>query len=180
MNNQKAQFLVQAIRGNLSSSAWPNMKNAIDGGAPVAALLYGLALIGTMSGFCCTAREGKRYNQFVKDYLSNSLSGCDYRKLDLYKSLRCDMIHGLIPGRPKKGKHTFRLIHAEAQRCVHGTRAADGKVWFHVGVFCSDVLGAARKFLDDVQQALSQKSESTILRSFKARMDKGYTTMKSG
>jgi hypothetical protein len=158
------------------------MYKAIRADAPVAALVYGLALVGAMSGFYWTDGDRRRYEKFVEDYMSNSHSGYDYRQLDLYKSLRCDMIRGLIPGRLRKAKHSFQLVHADDQelRDLHGKPAQGGRILFHVEVFCSDALAAARTFLDDVEQAMSMTPEVPLLSNFKARMDReGYSIMLS-
>ena len=98
MNNAEATECVSLLRDNLVQSATPNMKLPIKAGAPIAALVYGLALIDTMAGFRygVSAKKqarggpgvGIRYNKFIHDYLSPGCSGCDYGRLDLYKSLR--------------------------------------------------------------------------------------------
>jgi hypothetical protein len=179
MDNQQVQSFLQVVRSNTNDSALWNMKNAIDGGAPVAALVYGLAYIGAMSGFYCRGKDHTRYHAFVTKYLAPGLSGCDYSTLDLYHSLRCPMLHGLVPGQRQagKGKYVFRLTQGKPDR--HGKRARDGLVWFDVEVFCSDALGAARQFIKEVEESISISPEPTLLKDFKARMAEGYSIMVS-
>jgi hypothetical protein len=168
------------MRFHVSEYARPNMKRAIDAEAPVAGLLFGLAYIGAMSGFYYQGNDRARYEKFVESYLSPALSGCDYSNLDLYKSLRCPIVHGLLPGHrpPPPGRVAFRLTKGRPD--VHGKKGRDGIVWFDVEVFSADVLGAARQFVSDVQEAMSQTPEPVLLKNFKARIDEGYSVLVSG
>lgn len=186
MNNTEAQDYVNLFRNNLMNSATPNMELAIKCQAPIAALLYGLALIDTMSGFFYGAEArksgngegvGKRYNEFIKTYLSPGYSGCDYKTLDLYKSLRCNMAHSLTPGHLQKGKFDFELRQDAASN--HGSKKTAKTIIFDVPTFCKDVLHAADTFLNDVEKAMSQSQEPTILTNFKAWWDEGYSILVS-
>jgi hypothetical protein len=55
MNNAEALEALKVLRSNLAHSASPNMMRAIANQAPIAALVYGLALIDTMAGFLSAA-----------------------------------------------------------------------------------------------------------------------------
>jgi hypothetical protein len=179
MDNHQVKSLLAWMRWNAHNSAYPNMKKAIDGGAPVAALVYGLAYIGAMSGFYMRGSNGKRYREFVREYLSPAFSGCDYGNLDLYGSLRCHMLHGLVPGQrpPGKGKCVFTLVQDRPD--VHGKPGSDDSVWFDVEVFCSDAFHAACQFMDDVEKAMLQTPEPALLTNFNARIKEGYTILVS-
>ncbi len=192
MNNQDVQWLVKAIRDNLNDVCLPNMYSAImDGKAPVAALVYSLALIDSMAGFYYGPeakrinRRGDvriRYEAFVNEYLHAVARECRYPDLDLYKSLRCAMLHGLTPGLPGITDRVFRLTWTDDpdKRHEHATKDQDGKVWFNVYVFCGHVLQAGRKFLDDVEQAISESPEPRLLKDFKAWAAQGHTIMVVG
>jgi hypothetical protein len=163
------------------------MKRAIENQAPIAALVYGLALIDTLAGFYYgteAKRQAKRgdgvgirYGEFVKKYLSPAESGCNYKELDLYKSLRCNMAHSLTPGHHQKGEYLFELRQDSADS--HGTKKLPGTVIFDVPTFCTDVLHAGEQFLKDVEQSLAQGSDPLILSNFKAWWDKGYSILVS-
>ena len=152
------------------------MRRAIENQAPIAALVYGLALIDTLAGFYYGAEAkrqakrgdgvGIRYEEFVKKYLSPAKSGCSYKELDLYKSLRCNMAHSLTPGHHQKGKYLFELRQDSADS--HGTKKSPRTVIFDVPTFCNDVLHAGERFLTDVEQSLVQGSDPLTLNNFKA------------
>ena len=189
MTNKEAQERVYELRKNLVNSAVPNMHRAIANQAPIAALVYGLALIDTMAGFFYGAEAkkkakkakkgevGLRYEEFVKRYLSPARSGCDYNALDLYKSLRCNMAHSLTPGHTRKGKYDFELRQDVA--IGHGTHKTARTVFFDVPTFCNDVLDATHRFLSDVEKAIRQSPEPDILRNFKEWWDQGYSILVS-
>lgn len=187
MNNTEAREGVKVLRDNLINSATPNMKLALANQAPIAALVYGLAFIDTMSGFFYgveakrQAKRGEgvgvRYNEFIKEYLSPGFSGCNYSGLDLYKSLRCNMAHSLTPGHHQRGKFKFELRQDGASS--HGTKKPARTIIFDVPTFCDDVLHAADKFLSDVEQSISQNPEPLILQNFKGWWDEGYSILVS-
>ena len=190
MDNSQAQSALQMLRGNLESSATPNMERAIKNKAYIAALVYGLAYIDTMAGyyFGLDARvlvkklkkrgDGVdvRYEAFIGKYLSPAQSGCDYTRLDLYASLRCPMLHSLMAGHTRKGKYLFSLDHTIARQ--HGT-VQGTTVLFDVPTFCGDVLCAVGMYLSDVEKALSQAPEPSLLTSFKYWWDNGYSILVS-
>lgn len=190
MDNSQAQLALQILRSNLENSATPNMERAITNKAYIAALVYALAYIDAMAGFYygmdAKAQVKKlkkkgdgvdiRYTKFVEKYLSPAQSGCNYMQLDLYASLRCNMLHSLMSGHVQKGKYHFILDHDVAH--IHGT--IDGsKVTFDVPTFCSDVLSAVKTFLGDVEQSFSQTHEPPTLKNFKYWWDNGYSILVS-
>lgn len=187
MNNAKAYEALKVLRFNLENSALPNMKLALANQAPIAALVYGLALIDTMAGFFYgvqAKRQAKRgdgvrvrYDEFIKKYLSPARSGCDYSKLDFYKSMRCNMAHSLTPGHHQKGIFEFELGQDAASE--HGTKKTARTVVFDVPTFCADALDAASTFLNDVEQSLTQRPEPPIIQNFKGWWDEGYSILVS-
>ncbi len=180
MDTQRVTRLINLMRQHTKNSAHPNMYNAITGGAPVAALVYGLAYIGYMSGFCCKGRDGVRYEAFVETYMRATRSGFDYTLIDVYESLRCNMLHGLIPGGSRKGKKVFTLIHGDGKNHLHGTVDAGGRVYVHVDTFCADVLAAGRDFMQAVEDAATNGNDPQLLESFWCRMERErYSTMVS-
>ncbi len=91
MSDTKAREGLELLRYNLIHSATPNMKLAIENKAPIAALVYGLALIDTMAGFFYGVEAKKqakrgdgvgiRYEKFIEEYLSPGHSnGHDFHK----------------------------------------------------------------------------------------------------
>ena len=193
VDNQRVPWLAQAIRRNLNDVSYRNTKSAIeDGKAPIAALVYALALIDSMAGSYYgleaqrPARPNRprgevrvRYEAFVRDYLDAVAPECRCPELDLYRSLRCAMLHGLVAGRPNKTDCVFRLIWS-GNANLHGTTAEDGRVSFDVDLFSAHVLQAGRKFLDDVEQAISQSPEPRLLKDFEAGASQGNAIMVKG
>lgn len=187
MNNAEALEALKVLRSNIDNSASPNMKRALANQAPIAALVYGLALIDTMAGFFfgieakkqATRGEGvgARYDRFIREYLAPASSGCNYSKLDFYKSMRCNMAHSLTPGQHIKGVFDFELRQDAASS--HGTNKTARTIVFDVPTFCNDVLHAAEAFLNDVELSLSQSPEPLILQNFKGWWDKGYSILVS-
>jgi len=104
-------------------------------------------------------------------------SGCDYRKLDFYGSMRCNMAHSLTPGHHRKGMFLFELRQDAASG--HGTKKAARTIIFDVPTFCDDALNAATEFLNDVQRSLIQNPEPSILQNFKGWWDEGYSILVS-
>lgn len=193
MNNQRVPGLTQAIRRNLNDISYQNTKSAIEEGkAPIVALVYALALIDSMAGSYYgleaqrPARPNRprgevriRYEAFVRDYLDAVAPECRCPGLDLDRSLRCAMLFGLVAGRPNKTGCVFRLIWI-GNTNTHGTTAEDGRVSFGVDLFCAYVLQGGRKFLDDVEQAISQSPEPRLLKDFKAWASQGNAIMVPG
>jgi hypothetical protein len=187
VNNTEAKESLELLRYNLIHSATPNMKRAIENKAPIAALVYGLALIDTMAGFFYgvgakkQAQRGDgvgiRYEKFIKEYLSPAHSGCDYSNLDVYKSLRCNMAHSLTPGHRQKGKFDFYLVEDTADK--HGSKKTNRTIIFDVPTFCNDVLHAVDNFLNDVEQSIAQNLSSPLLENFKGWWDEGYSILVS-
>ena len=188
MNDTEAKEGVKLLRDNLENSATPNMELPIKAGAPIAALVYGLALIDTMAGFRYgvsankKARRGPgvgiRYTKFIDQYLTPGRFGCDYGRLDLYKSQRCNMAHSLIPGHPHEGLFQFALTEGAASN--HGKPNKEGMTDFDVPTFCKDVLDAVVTFLSEVEQSLTQSPESSLLlKEFKGWWDQGYSILVS-
>lgn len=187
MNNTEAVEAIELLRYYLENSASPNMKRAIENQAPIAALVYGLALIDTMAGFFYGVEAkrqvkrgdgvGIRYDNFIEKYLSPAQSGCDYIKLDFYKSLRCNMAHGLTPGHQRKGMFDFELRQDAASN--HGTKKIARTIIFDVPTFCNDVLNATTEFLNNVEHSLSQSQEPSIFQNFKDWWDEGYSILVS-
>ena len=187
MDNAQAQNAVELLRWNLENSASPNMRRAIENQAPIAALVYGLALVDMLAGFFYGAEAkrqakrgdgvGSRYEEFVKRYLSPAESGCNYKELDLYRSLRCNMAHSLTPGHHLNGKYLFELRQDSANS--HGAKESSRIVIFDVPTFCTDVLHAGEQFLKGVEQSLAQGSDPLMLKNFKAWWDKGYSVLVS-
>lgn len=187
MTNEEVLERIYLLRDNLINSAAPNMHRALANQAPIAALVYALALVDAMAGFFFGAEARKkitrgegvriRYERFVEQYLSPARSGCDYSALDLYKSLRCNMAHSLTPGHSKRGQYDFELRQDAA--IGHSTHKTVRTVFFDVPTFCDDVLAAAHQFLTDVEKAVSQSPEPDILKNFKAWWDEGYSILVS-
>lgn len=187
MNNTEALEAIKLLRFNLENSASPNMKRAIENQAPIAALVYGLALIDTLAGFFYGVEAkrkvtrgdgvGLRYDKFVEKYLSPAHSRCDYSKLDFYKSMRCNMAHSLTPGHHRKGTFDFEL--RQDAPSSHGTKKTARTIIFDVPTFCNDVLDAAAEFLNDVERSLTQSPEPSILQNFKGWWDEGYSILVS-
>ncbi len=187
MDNSAARKSLEMLQYNLANSASPNMKRAIDNQAPIAALVYGLALIDTMAGFLCGVEAkkqikqgdgvGVRYAKFIEKYMSPAHSGCDYGKLDFYKSMRCNMAHSLTPGHHQKGIYDFELRQDATEN--HGTKKTGRTIIFDVPTFCSDVLIASEKFLDDVELSLTQNLDAPILQNFKGWWEQGYSILVS-
>ena len=187
MSDTKAKEGVELLRRNLIHSATPNMRLAIDNKAPIAALIYGLALIDTMAGFFYgveakkQAKQGDgvgiRYEKFIEEYLSPGHSKCNYSELDLYKSLRCNMAHSLTPGHRQKGKYDFYLVEDAADK--HGSKKTNRTIIFDVPTFCNDVLQAIDRFLNDVEQSIAENPTSLLLDNFKGWWDKGYSILVS-
>lgn len=191
MNNAEAQEAAKLLRDNIEHSATPNMLRAIANQAPIAALVYGLALIDMLSGFFYGAeakeqlrQQGKkgdgvriRYTKFVEEYMSPAQSGCNYKELDLYESLRCNMAHSLTPGHLKKGRYEFELVPSATNS--HGTKKMARTVIFEVPTFCIDVVEAAYKFLNAVEQSILASPEPSLLTNFKKWWDEGYSILAS-
>jgi hypothetical protein len=191
MNNSEALEALSALRFNLHNSASPNMRRAIDNQAPIAALVYGLALIDAMAGFFYgsearrearrlgKSREGVgiRYDKFIEQYLSPAKSSCDYSKLDFYKSMRCNMAHSLTPGHQTRGAFDFELCQNAASG--HGATKSGRTVVFDVPIFCDDVLQAVETFLNDVELSLEDNPEPLIVQNFKSWCDEGYSILVS-
>ena len=190
MDTSNTQERIDLLRWNLENSATPNMELAIENSAPIAALVYALAYIDTLAGFFYgieakkeaskQKRRGEvriRYTRFIDQYLSPAKSGVCYRGLDLYVSMRCNMLHNLMSGHYKKGTYVYYLVEEEGQ--MHGTQATDGMILFDVPTFCDDVLNAAEEYLNDVEQALSKKPEAPTLTGFNGWWDKEYSVLVS-
>ena len=187
MNNTEALEALEVLRFNVDNSAAPNMKRAIENQAPIAALVYGLALIDAMAGFFYGIEAKKqakggpgvgiRYDRFIAEYLAPACSGCDYSQNDFYKSMRCNMAHSLTPGHHRKGKFDFELRQDAAS--IHGIRKTARTIVLDVPTFCDDVLHAAETFLNDVELSLSQSPEPPILQNFKGWWNDGYSILVS-
>ena len=187
MNNSEALEALKILRFNLNNSASPNMTRAIANQASIAALVYGLAMIDAFAGFFYGVEAKKqakrgdgvgiRFDEFIRHYLAPARSGCDYSRLDFYKSMRCNMAHSLTPGHHKKGTFDFEL--RQDADSTHGTNKTARRIIFDVPTFCDDVLHAAAAFLNDVELSFAQNPEPPILQNFKGWWDEGYSILVS-
>lgn len=176
---------IAILERNLNESATPNIRRALGNQAPIAALVYALALVDAMAGFLYGVEARKqangghgvelRYAEFVRRYLSPGKSGCDYSRLDLYKSLRCNMAHSLTPGHLHKGSFQFVLIQGHPK--AHGTFQDPKTVSFDVPSFCDDVLDASGRYLGEVHSAIGSSPLDPIIDNFARWWDEGYSTL---
>jgi hypothetical protein len=121
-NDDKIKAIIESLRDN----ALEDIKRASQGGAKMGAFILSSCLIDAIAGFmkgCDTEKDD--YKCVVSKYMP------DYNVDDIYKDLRCKLVHSYSEG----GSYSF----TDNNPSLHLTKQEDGKTIVNLENFVSEI-----------------------------------------
>jgi hypothetical protein len=111
------------------------------------AFILASCFIDYMAGFVCGREtKSKDYQDFVRDYLPTI-----YNPLNLYKDLRCKLVHNYSEG----GSYVF----TDDKPQFHG-QAANGRIIINLENFIDDLESALHKLLQEIESDPSKQRKA--------------------
>lgn len=141
---EDAEKLVKILDAYLFGWEYRQIEQAsVQGPAKLAGFILGACFIDAMAGFyggvvkeTASRGSGKRFREFVGEYMP------DYKAEDLWRDLRCGLVHSYAEG----GTYAF----VDDKQLLHLTKTPKGMIVLNLEDFCADLRRAYRSLRQDI------------------------------